>query len=69
MMGGWVGQWVGSCQIIKNRVNSHLIEMIEFCLKIMIVETPPPMVCVCGVDGWVILWVSWWGHVKSLNIK
>ena len=33
-MDGWVGQWVGSFQIIKNRVNRHLIEIIEFCLKI-----------------------------------
>ena len=31
---GWVGQWVGSCQIIKNRVNHHLIKIIELCLKI-----------------------------------
>ena len=31
---GWVGQWVGSCQIIKNRVNCHLIKIIEFCWKI-----------------------------------
>ena len=29
-----MGQWVGSCQIIKNQVNRHLIEIIEFCLKI-----------------------------------
>ena len=29
-----MGQWVSSCQIIKNRVNCHLIEIIEFCLKI-----------------------------------
>ena len=28
---GWVGQWVSSRQIIKNRVNRHLIEIIEFC--------------------------------------
>ena len=33
-MGGWLGQWFGSCQIIKNRVNRLLIEIIEFCLKI-----------------------------------
>ena len=46
-----MGQWVGSCQIIKNQVNRHLIEIIEFCLKIY------------------DLWVSGWGHVKSLEIK
>ena len=33
-MGGWVDQWVSSCQIIRNRVNCHLIEIIEFRLKI-----------------------------------
>ena len=43
-MGGWVGQWVGSRQTIKNRVNRHLIEIIEFCLKIYdLVETLPPL--------------------------
>ena len=55
MLGGWVGQWVGSCQIIKNRVNRHLIEIIEFCLKIY--------------DFVEIVWVSGWGHVKSLEIE
>ena len=29
-----MGQWVASCQIIKNLVNHHLIEIIEFYLKI-----------------------------------
>ena len=33
-VGGWVGQWVSLYQIIRNRVNHHLIEIIEFCLKI-----------------------------------
>ena len=33
-VGGWVGQWVNSSQIIKNQVNCHLIKIIEFCLKI-----------------------------------
>ena len=58
-LGGWVGQWVSSCQIIKNRVNHHLIEIIEFCLKIYDL----------WMGGWVILWVSGWGHVKSLEIQ
>ena len=35
-MGQWVGQWVGQGQIIKNRINVDLIEIIQFCLKIMI---------------------------------
>ena len=38
-----MGQCVGSCQIIKNRVNRHLIKIIEFCLKIYDL----------WVDGWV----------------
>ena len=55
-MGVWMGQWVGSCQIIKNRENRHLIEIIEFCLKIY--------------DLWrLTVWVSGWGHVKSLEIQ
>ena len=31
---GWVNGWVGPGQIIKNRINLDLIEMIQFCLKI-----------------------------------
>ena len=51
-----MGQWVGSCQNIKNRVNRHLIEIIEFCLKIYdLVETHPPMGGCMGycVGQWV----------------
>ena len=33
-MGQWMGQWVGSGQIIKNRINLDLIEIIQFCLNI-----------------------------------
>ena len=33
-VGGWVGKWVGPGQIIKNRINLDLIEIIQFCLKI-----------------------------------
>ena len=32
--GGWVGQWVGSVQMIKNLINLDLIEVIQLCLKI-----------------------------------
>ena len=35
-LGGWVGQWVGSGQMTKNLINLELIEIIQFCLKIMI---------------------------------
>ena len=33
-LGGWMGQWVVSCQISKNRINCDLIEIIQFYLKI-----------------------------------
>ena len=37
-MGGWlggsVGQWVGLGQMTKNLINSDLIEIIQFFLKI-----------------------------------
>ena len=59
-VGGWVSQWVGSCQIIKNQVNHHLIEIIEFCLKIYDLWIHPHL--------WVGVCVDGWGHVKSLEI-
>ena len=40
-LGGWVGHGVGSRKIIKNRVNRHLIKIIEFCLKIYDLWTLP----------------------------
>ena len=33
-MGGWLGEWVGSCQITKNHMNLDLMEIIQFCMKI-----------------------------------
>ena len=51
-----MGQCVCSCQIIKSRVNRHLIEVIEFSLKIYdLVETHPPMGGCMGycVGQWV----------------
>ena len=35
-MGGWVGQWVKSGQINNNLISIDVIEIIQFCLKIMI---------------------------------
>ena len=32
--GGWVGQWVESCEITKNLIKLDLSEIILFCLKI-----------------------------------
>ena len=45
-----MGQWVGSCQITKNRVNRHLIEIIEFCLKIYDLWTHSHL--------WIGVWVG-----------
>ena len=47
-----MGQWVGTGQIIKNRINLYLIEIIQFCLKIYdLLRHPHPWVGV-WVDGW-----------------
>ena len=48
-----MGQWVGLCHIIKNRVNCHLIEIIEFCLKIYDLWTHSP-----HLDRWVVGWMG-----------
>ena len=53
-VGGWVGGWVGPGQIIKNRINLDLIEIIQFCLKIYDLLTHPDL----WVDGWVNMWVN-----------
>ena len=60
-MGQWVGLWVGPGQIIKNRINLDLIEIIQFCLKIY-------DLWVYGllggwVDGWVNMWFNGLGKV------
>ena len=51
-VGQWVGQLVGPGQIIKNRINVDLIEIIQFCLKIsdLLRHTPPMGGC---MGGWV----------------
>ena len=57
-LGGWVGQWIGSRQIIKNQVNRHLIEIIEFCLKIYDLWTHSPHLDRC-MGGWMGGSVGW----------
>ena len=48
-----MGQWVGPGQIIKNQINLHLIEIIQFCLKIYdLLRHPHLWVGVCLV-GWM----------------
>ena len=68
-LGGWVGQWVSSHQIIKNRVNRHLMGIIEFCLKIYDLWTHSHLWIGVWVGGWVDGWVSGSVHVKSLKIE
>ena len=51
-VGGWVGGCVGPGQIIKNRINLDLIEIIQFCLKIYDLLTHPHL--------WVGVWVEGW---------
>ena len=50
---GWVhilvGGWVGQGQIIKNRINLDLIEIIQFCLKICDLLRHPHL----WVGGWI----------------
>ena len=52
---------MGPGQIIKNRINLDLIEIIQFCLKIydLLIHPPPMGGCMGGwVDGWVNMWVN-----------
>ena len=55
-----MGQWVGPGQIIKNRINLNLIEIIQFCLKIYDLLTHTHLWgCMDGwMDGWVNIWVN-----------
>ena len=45
---------MGSGQIIKNRINLDLIEIIQFCLKIYDLLRHPHL----WVGGWVVGWIS-----------
>ena len=45
---------MGPGQIIKNRINLDLIEIIQFCLKICGLLTHPHL----WVGGWVVGWIS-----------
>ena len=55
-----MGQWVSLCQIINNRVNCHLIEIIEFCLKIYDLWRHTHLWVCVWVDGWVGYCVGQW---------
>ena len=60
LVGGWVGIWVGSCQITKNKINLELIDIFLFCVKIYDLwrlchpYTYPPS----GVSQQLKFWVS-----------
>ena len=60
-MDGSVDQWVGSGQINKYLINLHLIEIIQFCLKIYDLLRLP-------THGWVVGWVNGCSQAKSLKI-
>ena len=45
---------MGPGQIIKNRINLDLIEIIQFCLKIYDLLKHPHL----WVGGWVVGWIS-----------
>ena len=49
---------MGPGQIIKNRINLDLIEIIQFCLKIYDLLTHPHLWVGVWVDGWVNMWVN-----------
>ena len=59
LLGGSVGQWVGSGQITNNLINLDIIKIIQFCLKIYDLLRHPHL--------WVDGWVNGWAHVKSLK--
>ena len=59
--------WSG--QMTKILINLDLIEIIQFCLKIMICRDTPTHGCVGGwVVGWVGQWV-WSGQMTKILIN
>ena len=67
LLGGSVGQWVGSDQMTKYLISLDLIEIIQFSLKIYDLKrqptpTPPP------IGGWLGGSVGQWvglGHMTN----
>ena len=53
VIGGSVGQWVGSGHIIKYQINLDLIEIIQFCLKIDDLLRHPQLWVGVWINGWV----------------
>ena len=49
---------MGPGQIIENRINLDLIEIIQFCLKNYDLLTHPHLWVGVWVDGWVNMWVN-----------
>ena len=60
---------MGPGQIIKNRINLDLIEIIQFCLKICGLLTHPTYGWVYGwLGGWLGYYVGQWvgsGHITK----
>ena len=57
-VGVWVGKWVGPGQIIKNRINLDLIEIIQFYLKIYDLLTHLHLLVGVWAVGWMGGWVG-----------
>ena len=53
-MVGWMGGWVGSCQINKNWINCHLIKRFVFCLNTYDLFRCPHL----WVGVWVVEWMG-----------
>ena len=64
---------MGPGQIIKNRMNLDLIEIIQFCLKIYDLLRHPHLWVgvwvVWWMGGWVNMWVNGLGKVILLKIE
>ena len=54
IMGGSVGQWVGSGCFTNYQINLDLIEIFQFCLKIYdLLRHPHPW-----VGAWIVGWMD-----------
>ena len=69
-MVGWVSGSMGGVRSNHYLINLDIIEIIQFCLKIMICGDTSTYGWVYGwLGGWVVQWVNGWGQVILLNIE
>ena len=69
MLGGWVGQWVVSCQITKNQINLDLIEIIQFCLKISDLWRHPHIFNYIHFGHFLDIFWTFFGHFYLNNLS